>query len=48
MPCGACRQWLSEFALDNNETKIILEDDDDKLVIFSLEEIFPSGFKFEK
>ena len=23
MPCGACRQWLSEFALDNNETKII-------------------------
>ena len=48
MPCGACRQWLSEFALENDETKVILEDEENKLLIFSLEEIFPSGFKFEK
>jgi len=48
MPCGACRQWLSEFALENGETKIILEDEENKPLIFSLEEIFPSGFKFEK
>lgn len=48
MPCGACRQWLSEFALENKQTKIILEDDNNKLLILNLEEIFPSGFKFEK
>ena len=47
MPCGACRQWLSEFASDNG-TKIILEDDNNELLILNLEEIFPSGFKFEK
>ena len=47
MPCGACRQWLSEFASEN-ETKIILEDDNNELLILNLEEIFPSGFKFEK
>jgi cytidine deaminase len=44
MPCGACRQWLSEFASDNG-LKIILECEDD-LKILSLEEIFPQGFKF--
>ena len=48
MPCGACRQWLAEFALENNQTKIILEDKNDKPLVLSLEEIFPSGFKFEK
>ena len=48
MPCGACRQWLAEFALENNQTKIILEDENDKPLVLSLEEIFPSGFKFEK
>ncbi|MBQ8634672.1 cytidine deaminase [bacterium] len=48
MPCGACRQWLSEFAQDNKETKIILEDDNDKILVLNLEDIFPFGFKFEK
>jgi len=47
MPCGACRQWLNEFSLDNNKTKIILEDENG-LLILSLEDIFPYGFKFEK
>lgn len=45
MPCGACRQWLSEFAFDNN-IKIILEDENEPLIL-TLEEIFPCGFKFE-
>ena len=48
MPCGACRQWLSEFALNETETKIILEDDNENILVLSLEEIFPYGFKFEK
>ena len=49
VPCGACRQWLNEFGLsDKEEVKIILEDDNDKLFILSLEELFPYGFDFEK
>lgn len=48
MPCGACRQWLSEFALGGEETKIILEGDEDKILILNMDEIFPFGFKFEK
>ena len=48
MPCGACRQWLSEFALSGIETKIILEDENEKISVLSLEEIFPFDFKFEK
>lgn len=48
MPCGACRQWLSEFALDSKETKIILENNDYKPAVYSLEEIFPFGFKFDE
>ena len=48
MPCGACRQCINEFASENGQTKIILEDDNNELVIFNLEEIFPSGFKFKK
>ena len=48
MPCGACRQWMSEFALNTKETKIILEDENDKILILSLEEIFPYGFTLEE
>ena len=48
MPCGACRQWLCEFAFNSHETKIILEDDNLEPFILTLEEIFPFGFKFEQ
>ena len=48
MPCGACRQWLSEFASENHTTKIVLEDDNGKALVLELEQIFPYGFKFEK
>ena len=48
MPCGACRQWLSEFACDNNETRIILENEDGKTIALTLAEIFPYDFKLEK
>ncbi|MBR6298081.1 MAG: cytidine deaminase [Candidatus Gastranaerophilales bacterium] len=44
MPCGACRQWLNEFA-SNEELKIILEGENE-LTILTLKEIFPHGFKF--
>ncbi len=48
LPCGACRQWLSEFAKNEKETKIILEDKNEEILILSLEEIFPYGFKFDE
>ena len=48
MPCGACRQWLNEFSQNNCETKIILEDDNSKPLVLTLEEIFPFGFKIEE
>lgn len=44
LPCGACLQWISEFAL-NDETKIILEEEN-KILTISLKEIFPYNFKF--
>lgn len=43
VPCGACRQWLLEFG--SNDTKIILEDENSKVLVLTLEEIFPCGFK---
>ena len=48
LPCGACRQWLCEFAKNDNETKIILEGDNQETLILTLKEIFPHGFKFDK
>ncbi|MBQ2984228.1 MAG: cytidine deaminase [Candidatus Gastranaerophilales bacterium] len=42
-PCGACRQWLSEFAT-NDDIKIILEDEND-IKVQTLKELFPCGFK---
>lgn len=43
-PCGACRQWLFEFAKDN-DVKIVLEDKDNELVIHTLGELLPHNFK---
>ena len=45
-PCGACRQWLCEFAHDDSE--IILEGENDDVLVLKMSEIFPFGFKFEK
>ena len=48
MPCGACRQWLSEFSSVDCKTEIVLEDENNKVLVLSLAEIFPYDFKFEK
>jgi len=45
MPCGACRQWISEFCIDDKQTKIVLEDVNNTLCVLSLADIFPYGFK---
>ena len=47
VPCGACRQWLSEFCSDNKELKIILENKNSEIEILSLNDIFPYEFKFD-
>jgi len=41
-PCGACRQWISEFSKD---AKIILEGEDSKPVIHNISELLPYSFK---
>ena len=47
MPCGACRQWICEFAL-NGETKIIFENSKGEIETLTLEEIFPYSFKLDE
>lgn len=46
MPCGACRQWILEFASDEG-VSIILEDENSNPITLTLDDIFPFGFKFE-
>ena len=48
LPCGACRQWIDEFCIDENQTKIVLEGENETVLVLSLAEIFPHGFKFNK
>ena len=48
LPCGACRQWLSEFSSCDKEIKIILENKNSEIKILSLNEIFPYGFKLDE
>jgi len=40
-PCGACRQWIYEFS---NQTKVILENENQELEIYAIEELLPKGF----
>lgn len=44
MPCGACRQWISEFK-QNKDMQIILESEDSKCAVFTIEELLPFGFE---
>ncbi len=44
MPCGACRQWMAEFK-NNKEMQIILESEDSKCAVFTIEELLPFGFE---
>ena len=44
MPCGACRQWMAEFKKDK-DLQIILESEDNKCAIFTIEELLPFGFE---
>ena len=40
-PCGACRQWIYEFAQD---AKVILEDSNGKICTYTIEELLPLTF----
>ena len=44
MPCGACRQWMAEFKKDK-DLQIILESEDSKCAVFTIEELLPYGFE---
>ena len=43
-PCGACRQWIQEFAQGYN-TEIILEDENGNIQIYYINDILPHSFK---
>ncbi len=43
-PCGACRQWIYEFAKGYN-TQIILQGLDNEIKIFGINEILPYPFE---
>lgn len=42
-PCGACRQWIQEFAKGYN-TEIILENDNKECCSFYINDILPYAF----
>ena len=42
-PCGACRQWIQEFAKGYN-TEIILEDENGNCCSYFIDEILPYSF----
>lgn len=42
-PCGACRQWIQEFAQGYN-TEIILEDEEGNIKIFYINDLLPHSF----
>ena len=42
-PCGACRQWIQEFAKGYN-TEIILENENGECCSFYIDEILPYSF----
>ena len=44
MPCGYCRQFMSEF-VDSN-FKIYVSDEDNNVEEFSISELLPHSFKF--
>lgn len=46
MPCGACRQWIAEFATE--KTKVIVEGENGEPVIIPLKELFPYAFSIEE
>jgi len=41
-PCGGCRQRINEFADEN--TRIIVKDDDETWHSYTMEELLPSSF----
>ena len=43
MPCGYCRQFMSEFV--NNDFKIYLLENEDTIKAFTINELLPCGFE---
>jgi len=45
MPCGICRQFMSEFVSDN--FSVICANSEDEYVIFNFSKLYPLAFKAE-
>ncbi len=44
VPCGACRQVMSELCCSMEEAEVILEGEDGGRLFYSLQELYPHGF----
>lgn len=45
LPCGACRQWLHEFASQtNSDLKIVIEDNDGEIKTYKISDLLPNPF----
>ena len=48
LPCGACRQWLHEFASRNKQNiNVIVEDEQGLPVMFHCSDLLPKAFDIE-
>lgn len=45
MPCGACRQWIFEFAVKNKQNiDIIVEGAEGEPVVYTIHDLLPNAF----
>ncbi len=44
-PCGACRQWITEFS---KEAVVIVESSEGKPQVFSIKELLPFSFELDQ
>ncbi len=46
LPCGACRQWIYEFASQNgSDINIVVEDDKGEIKSYKISELLPAPFR---
>ncbi len=45
-PCGACRQWIKEFAKGYN-TEVILQNDDGTCLLYYINDLLPNSFELK-
>lgn len=44
LPCGSCRQWITEFT-DNDDIEIITEAEDGSIIKYSMKDLLPYPYR---